>query len=87
MVAISVLFAHGMFEHYFGMSTYGMDDAIIYSVLNGVEEDVLGLRWKFYAWDLSGKLGATLLWFAAMLTLLTGIDYLRQAAPHLKEDG
>ncbi len=87
MVAIAVLFAHGMFEHYYGMSTFGMDDLTLDAVLSGVEEDVLGLRWKLSAWIWSGNLGVVLLWFAALLTLVSGFDYLRKAAPYLKEDG
>ena len=86
MVAISVLFAHGMFEHFLVMSTFGMDQAFVDSVMSGVEEDLQGLRWKFNAMDIAGKLGATLLWVAALLTIWTGFEYLRKAAPFLKED-
>src|SRR6056297_3031926 len=54
MVAIATLFAQGVFEHYFGMSTMGMDAAMIDAILVGTEEDVLGLGWKLagmhYTW-------------------------------------
>jgi len=59
MVAISVLFAHGVFEHYFGMQAY------------------------ITVW--AGHAGMWLLWLAALLTLLSGADYLAKAMPHLKE--
>ena len=34
----------------------------------------------------SGNIGLTLLWIAAALTLITGVDYFRKAQPLLKED-
>src|SRR6056297_3057767 len=33
MIAIAVLFAQGVFEHYFGMSVYGMDPALVEDIL------------------------------------------------------
>ncbi|MEY8840886.1 CDP-diacylglycerol--glycerol-3-phosphate 3-phosphatidyltransferase [Cribrihabitans sp. XS_ASV171] len=57
MVAIAVLFAQGIFEHYGNRA---------------------GAEW-------TGNVGLVLIWIAAALTLITGIDYLRKAMPHLKE--
>ncbi|MBM1633621.1 CDP-diacylglycerol--glycerol-3-phosphate 3-phosphatidyltransferase [Sulfitobacter mediterraneus] len=85
MTAITVLFAQGVFEHYLGMSVFGMDEAMIDAVLNGEEEDVLGLRWKLEGMEWAGWLGLWLLWIAAALTAITGFDYLRKALPHLRE--
>jgi len=85
MVAIAVLFSQGVFEHYFFMSTYGMDDPLIGQILSGQVEDLHGLGWKLAAMDWSGRLGLWLLWLAAVLTLVTGWDYLRKAMPYLKE--
>jgi len=34
----------------------------------------------------SGQIGLWLLWIAAALTLITGIDYFNKALPHLKDD-
>ncbi len=87
MVAIAVLFAQGVFEHYLGMSAIGMDQALFQSILDGTEEDVLGLRWKYTGMIWSGTIGVGLLWIAAALTLITGADYFRKAVPLLKEDG
>ena len=87
MVAVAVLFAQGVFEHYLGMSVYGMDDALVRDILDGHERDVLGLRWKAAGMIWAGNAGIALLWIAAALTLLTGIDYFRKATPYLKEDG
>ncbi|UWR16068.1 CDP-diacylglycerol--glycerol-3-phosphate 3-phosphatidyltransferase [Sulfitobacter sp. M368] len=85
MTAITVLFAQGVFEHYLGMSVFGMDETMIDAVLNGEEEDVLGLRWKLEGMEWAGWLGLWLLWIAAALTAITGFDYLRKALPHLRE--
>ena len=85
MVAIAVLFGQGLFEHYFGMSIFGMDAAMVSAILNGEETDVLGLSWKFHGMVLAGQVGLTLLWIAAALTAITGYDYLRKALPHLVE--
>ena len=85
MIAIAVLFAQGVFEHYLGMSAYGMDPQLIDDVLSGRTEDLLGLRWKLSGMEISGWVGLILLWVAAGLTLITGADYLNKALPHLKE--
>jgi len=85
MIAISVLFAQGVFEHYFGMSSMGMDGQLVMDILDGREEDVFGLRWKFHGMVLSGHAGLWLLWIAAAMTLVTGIDYFHKSTPHLRD--
>lgn len=85
MIAIAVLFSQGVFEHYLGMSVFGMDDEMIAAILNGEVEDVLGLQWKFFGMEWSGRIGLMLLWVAAALTAITGYDYLMKSLPHLKE--
>ena len=86
MVAIAVLFSQGVFEHYFGMSTYGMDAELVSDILDGREPDLHGLWWKLEGMIWAGHLGLTLLWLAAALTLVTGWDYFRKAVPYLKDD-
>ncbi|KNX41174.1 CDP-diacylglycerol--glycerol-3-phosphate 3-phosphatidyltransferase [Roseovarius tolerans] len=86
MVAIAVLFAQGVFEHYFGMSTFGMDNQIVADILGGRTEDLHGLWWKYHGMVWAGHLGIWLLWLAAALTLITGADYLRKSVPHLKDE-
>ena len=86
MVAISVLFGQGIFEHYLGMSVMGMDNALVGDILSGKIEDLHGLRWKLAGMDLCGRIGLWLLWLAAALTLVTGLDYFRKALPYLRED-
>lgn len=85
MIAIAVLFGQGVFEHYLGMSVFGMDHVMVQDILNGDEEDLLGLRWKLLGMEWAGRAGLWLLWLAAALTAITGWDYLRKALPYLRE--
>ena len=84
MVAIAVLFSQGVFEHYFGMSIWGMDEQMVSAILNGEQPDLQGLRWKLTGAEWAGRVGLWLLWGAALLTLITGWDYFRKATPFLK---
>ncbi|MGY9047621.1 CDP-diacylglycerol--glycerol-3-phosphate 3-phosphatidyltransferase [Puniceibacterium antarcticum] len=86
MVAIAVLFAQGVFEHYLGLSIMGMDPERVSDVLDGRIKDLHGLWWKEAGMIWSGHVGLVLLWVAAGLTLLTGMDYFRKAIPFLKEE-
>lgn len=86
MVAIAILFAQGVFEHYFGMTVYGMDEAMVMAIIDGQQPDLHGLGWKLQGMVWSGNIGLGLLWVAAALTLITGVDYFRKALPLLKED-
>lgn len=85
MVALAVLFAKGVFEHYFVMNSWGMDATLINSILSGQEQDVLGLGWTYNGMVASWWSGVVLLWIAAILTLITGMDYFNKALPHLKD--
>ncbi|QIE45652.1 CDP-diacylglycerol--glycerol-3-phosphate 3-phosphatidyltransferase [Pseudohalocynthiibacter aestuariivivens] len=86
MIAIATLFSQGVFEHYFGMSTFGMDQTMISEILEGHEEDLHGLGWKLSGMIWTWYAGLGLLWLAAALTLITGADYLLKAVPYLKDD-
>ena len=86
MVAIAVLFATGLFEHEFLDRTTGMDEATLAAIMDG-GDDPLGLVWYSSAANLTFLLGTILLTIAAVLTLVTGFDYLRKAMPFLREDG
>lgn len=85
MVAIAVLFAKGVFEHYFGVLAFGLGEELATDILAGREEDLIGLRWRYHGAIWSWWVGVGLLWVAAGLTLWTGFDYFRKAIPHLRE--
>ncbi len=85
MVAITMLFAWGLFDHYFIMQTFGMNGEIVSGILSGEIADDVGLIWKYNALMLTSYGGLVLLWLAAALTLVTGYDYFRKAMPHLRE--
>lgn len=85
MVAITVLFAQGLFVHYFGMHSFGMDAGMVERILAGQERDVMGLRWKYDGAIVSYYGGIALLWVAAGLTAITGWDYWRKSVPILRE--
>jgi cardiolipin synthase len=86
MVAIAVLFSQGVFEHYLGMSVWGMNQEMFESVMQGTEPDEVGLRWKYHGEIWAGYLGLILLWIAAALTLITGWDYFKKSVPYLKDE-
>jgi len=86
MVAIAILFAQGVFEHYFGMFAYGMDLELVDAILAGEEEDLHGLNWKYVGMIWSGHAGLWLLWLAAALTLISGFDYFVKSIPFLKDE-
>ncbi len=85
MVAISVLFATGIFTHMFLDRTTGMDQSVIAEIFAG-GDDPSNLRMISEAARMTWWVGVGLLWVAAVLTFVTGVDYLRKAAPHLKDN-
>lgn len=84
MIAITTLFAQGLFEHYLVMSTYGMDREIVAAIQSGAIEDTQGLWWKVEGYQWGTRFGVGLLWVAAVLTAVTGWDYFRKARSHLE---
>ncbi|MDJ1016486.1 MAG: CDP-diacylglycerol--glycerol-3-phosphate 3-phosphatidyltransferase [Paracoccaceae bacterium] len=84
MIAIAVLFSTGVFEHLYIERTIGMDREIIADILSG-GEDPANIRLIRDAYWWFWWLGVSLLWVAAVLTFLTGFDYLRKAMPHLRD--
>lgn len=85
MVAIAVLFAKGVFEHWILNMTQGMDDLLIEQIFAGEIEDVNGLVLTWTAMNTTWTIGVILLWIAAVLTAVTGWDYFRKSLPFLRE--
>ena len=85
MIAIAVLFATGIFGHMLLDRVTGMDESVVAEIFAG-GEDPLGLRLIDQAARVTWWVGVGLLWVAGVLTFVTGVDYLRKAMPHLKDD-
>ncbi len=85
MAAVAVLFSVLLFEHYFAIVSFAMERSFVQEVLAGNEVDEFGLRWKYYGWIASYNTGVALLWGAAVLTLITGLDYFRKSLPFLDD--
>ncbi|MCF6272466.1 MAG: CDP-diacylglycerol--glycerol-3-phosphate 3-phosphatidyltransferase [Rhodobacteraceae bacterium] len=85
MIAIVVLLSSFLFGHYYWAFTSAMDNEMIRQVLAGELEDEYGLRFIAPLFEWSSMGGVWLLWVAAALTLLTGLDYLKKSLPLLKD--
>jgi len=85
MLAIVLLLVTGVFGHLLLARTVGMDPAQVADILEQGGSDPLGLRWFDGAARLFWWSGVALLWVAAALTLVTGIEYFRKALPYLKD--
>lgn len=85
MIAIAVLFAKGVFEHYYLNLIQGMDAEIYNGVMDGSIEDVNGVLNYWTVMNSTWTVGVGLLWIAAVLTAVTGWDYFSKARPHLVE--
>ncbi len=86
MLAISILLVRNLFEHYFSMQVFGMDEAVLAGILDGSTEDTLGVTWKLNATIACWYVGVGLLWIAAILTIITGWDYFSKSLPFLREE-
>lgn len=84
MVAIAVLFSTGIFQHMWIERTVGMDRDILAEILAG-GDDPVNVRLISDAYWYTWWIGVALLWAAAILTIVTGWDYLRKSLPYLKD--
>jgi len=85
MIALTVLFATGIFEHNLPERTIGMDEATVAQIMAGEMPDTVGLQWNVLGAYYSWWGGTILLWIAAALTLITGWDYFAKALPFFRE--
>lgn len=85
MVAISILFLGTGLEYIEGVARRGLTPEQYADAVNlGIADPVrsCGLRGCS---SLATDVGLTLIWVAAVLTLVTGIDYFRKALPYLHD--
>lgn len=86
MIAVSALLAVLLFEHYFYVLSFAMEREQVAAILAGEAEDRFGLAWKYWGWIIFYNGGLILLWLAALLTAVTGLDYFRKATPYLSDE-
>ena len=85
MIAIAILFLGTGLEYIEGIARRGLTaDQYAEAVSLGLADPVrsCGLRGCS---SLASNIGLTLIWLAAALTLITGIDYFRKALPFLRD--
>lgn len=86
MVAIAVLFLGTGLEYLNGVAMQGMTpDQYTAAVKAGLADPVRACGKRDCA-SLAGDVGLVLMWIAAVLTAITGLDYFNKAKPHLKDD-
>lgn len=86
MVAIAVLFLGTGLEYLNGVAMQGMTpEQYAEAVTAGLADPVRACGKRDCA-SVANDAGFVLLWFAAILTFLTGWDYFRKALPFLKDD-
>jgi CDP-diacylglycerol--glycerol-3-phosphate 3-phosphatidyltransferase len=86
MFAIGTLFLAGVFQDQLRALYYQMPPSTYEAILEGEALDQFGLLRTHILATWSAGAGITLLWIAAALTLLTGIDYFTKSLPYLKDD-
>ncbi|RUS59709.1 CDP-diacylglycerol--glycerol-3-phosphate 3-phosphatidyltransferase [Pseudorhodobacter sp. E13] len=86
MVAIAVLFL-GTGLEYLHLETYHQMNPAEYDALLAAGSSDFNTLWMIaYGGWYAGITGFVLIWIAAALTLITGLDYFFKALPHLKDD-
>ncbi len=86
MVAIAVLFLGTGLEHLEGIARQGMTpDQYAVAVTKGLADPLrsCGAR-GCSSW--ATLVGLVLIWIAAILTAITGLEYFNKSLPHLRED-
>lgn len=84
MVAIAGLFLAGIWEVRVLDLYHAMDPNLTDMILAGDVEDTVGLGALYEQSYILTLASALLIWVAALLTLVTGWDYLRKALPYLE---
>ncbi|SOH92707.1 CDP-diacylglycerol--glycerol-3-phosphate 3-phosphatidyltransferase [Monaibacterium marinum] len=85
MVAIATLLGAGAFGAEYQSLAFTLEPALHDAILQGEVADTVGLVPLYLAGDFVLLLGLILLWIAALLTVLSGLDYFRKAMPYLED--
>ena len=86
MVAIAVLFLGTGLEHLEGIARQGMTpDQYAVVVANGLADPIRSCGARGCA-TTATQIGLVLIWIAAVLTAITGVDYFIKSLPYLRDD-
>lgn len=86
MVAITALLVSHLINVELAMNTFAMDPDYVAQIHAGNVPEENGLYNLMVAYKWITDAGFYLLWLAAALTFLTGLDYFRKALPFIRED-
>jgi CDP-diacylglycerol--glycerol-3-phosphate 3-phosphatidyltransferase len=86
MVAIAVLFLGTGLEYLNGVAMQGMTPEQYTDLVTQGLKDPIRACGKRDCASLAGDVGLVLMWIAAFLTALTGLDYLRKSLPFLRDE-
>jgi len=86
MIAIAVLFLGTGLEYLNGVAMHGMTPEQYLDAVNQGVADPIRACGKRDCASVAGDAGLVLMWIAAVLTAITGWDYLRKALPFLRDD-
>ncbi len=86
MVAIAVLFLGTGLEHLEGIARQGMTpEQYATAVAQGIADPIRSCGARGCA-TTATQIGLVLIWIAAVLTAITGLDYFRKSLPFLRDD-
>ncbi|NNU79668.1 CDP-diacylglycerol--glycerol-3-phosphate 3-phosphatidyltransferase [Halovulum dunhuangense] len=85
MFALPALLVTLMLQAQIEAIYYAMEPARFEAILAGQGTDPLGLRLLSFLYDVMHVAGLVLLWLAALLTAVTGLDYFVKSLPYLRE--
>jgi CDP-diacylglycerol--glycerol-3-phosphate 3-phosphatidyltransferase len=86
MVAIAVLFLGTGLEYLNGVAMQGMTpEQYAEAVVKGIADPIRACGKRDCA-SVAGDVGLVLMWVAALLTAMTGLDYFTKSLPFLRED-
>jgi len=86
MVAVAALLIVLLFEHYLVVLSFAMDEASLRAILAGDLEDTLNIRPLYSGRIYMFNAGFILIWFAALLTAITGWDYVVKSRPYFSDN-
>ncbi len=85
MIAIAAVLLTHMLGIYVTANSFAMEEQYALQVMLGEIEGEGNLYMLYQSYSFVNIAGLVLIWLAAGLTLLTGIDYLRKSMPYLDE--